>query len=96
MLMKDIIKDVKDMLESYGLEYETKEIEDGKVIEYSFEIGDKGWTIMASNEAHFIMGGCDRGVMVVCRELGLYDKAYLHITNMIRRAIKDAKLRGVH
>lgn len=94
--MKDIIKDVKDMLESYGLEYETETMEDGKIVMYNFKIGDKKWTISTSNVAHFIMGGEERGQMVVCQEIILYDKAYLHITNMIRRAIKDANLRGMH
>ena len=94
--MKDIIKDVKEMLESYDLDYEIETMEDGKIVMYNFEIGDTKWTISTSNETHFIMGGAERGVMVACQELGLYDKAYLHITNMIRRAIKDARLRGVH
>lgn len=94
--MKDIIKDVKDMLDSYGIDYETELMEDGTVVLYNFEIGDKKWTISACNVEHFIMGAVERGVMVVCRELGLYDKAYLHIVNMIKRDIKDAKLRGVH
>lgn len=53
--MKDIIKDVKDMLESYGLEYETETMEDGKVVMYNFKIGDKKWTISTSNVEHFIM-----------------------------------------
>ena len=94
--MKDIIKDVKEMLDSYSIDYEIETMEDGKIVMYNFKIGDNKWTISTSNEAHFIIGGAERGVMVVCQELGLYDKAYLHITNMIRRAIKDARLRGVH
>ncbi len=94
--MKDIIKDAKDMLDSYGIDYETEIVEDGKVVMYNFEIGDNKWVISASNEAQFLMGGAENSEFVVCDEMRLYDKAYLHITNMMRRAIKDARLKGVH
>ena len=94
--MKDIEKDMQDMLESYGIDYKKAYNKDYKITEYTFTIGLQGYTIMASNIGKFFVGGETNGTVICCNDLSLYDKAYLHLVNNIKRAIKDAKLKGVH
>ena len=93
-----IVKEIRDMLTGYQLDFK-EEIQSNighKTIEFTFDLGN-GWTIIANDESHFFMGGEHNGTMIACQELGvMMNKALIHLSNQIKRAIKKEKYKGLH
>ena len=87
-----------ELLKSYSVDYEIKEIKEEGRNEITFCIGDNKGTIFTHDGAtpfeEWFMGGFERGVMIVCKEYPLMDRALLHLSQLIKQAIKESHYKG--